>query len=277
MLETLQELLSRLCAQAEKSRENEQQAVFDLSDSKDAKLAYDVVVSCGVEAKLFPQDDDHAKLYVEKPSIAPRAEQLAAALASVDMLKSIKQIIDQNNPAANYTLAYTLTPLGRQLTLQLPHDKSSQPVKKVRVSAAPATAMSQTNVTSSTISPASTAAKPQYKMKKFTKPKKEESEDMLQGPSVARQAVPQYLKTKEGNGESDSVFKMLMLIVTGRAMKSGAWFFMVLLILGIIFSLIVTVKGFVCPDFVTVESRNPSYCPRIKSEAENALENRQAK
>lgn len=272
MLKTLQELLSRLCAQAEKSRENEQQAVFDLSDSKDAKLAYDVVVSCGVEAKIFPQDDGHAKLYVEKASLAPNAEKITAALASVDMLKNIKQIIDQSNPTANYTLAYTLTPLGRQLTLQLPHDKSSQPVRKIM---APAAIAAQASAPAAATTTQPVAAKKPKRPNRLAK--KEESEDMLQGPSVARQAVPKYLQTKEGDNESDSAVKTLMLLATGRAMKSGAWFFMVLLIFGTIFSVIVTAKGFLCPDFVTVESRNPSYCPHAKSEAENALENRKAK
>jgi hypothetical protein len=269
MLQTLQELLSRLCAVAEKSRENEQQAVFELGDAKDAKLAYDVVVSCGIEAKIFPQDDGNAKIYIEKATLAPQAEKIAAALHSVDMLKDIKQIIDQNIPASQYSLSYTLNPLGRQLTLQLPHDKTSQPTKKIL---APAAIAAQATTPSIAATPAKPVAPQTKRPSRFAK--KDDKEEMLQGPSVARQAVPKYLQTKEGENESDSTFKMLVLLATGRAMKSGAWFFMILLIFGIIFSIIVTVKGFLCPDFVTVESRNPSYCPRVKSEAENALENR---
>lgn len=269
MLETLENILHRLCKTVEKSRETEHQAVYDLTDVKDAKLAYDVLASAGVEAKYFPQDN-HAKIYVEKDSYPSHAAAVEAALASVDMLKQIKQVADGNPAAGQYTIAFTHTPLGKQLMIQFPHDRSGQTMAKAQQAAQKAPevpAKATAAPTAGTAPTARGARRKRYMVKK-------QEDGILKGPSVARQALPKYMKSKEG--EEDSLVKTAFLHTTGRAFKSGAGIMAILLILGVIFSIGVTIRGFLCPDFVTVTSRNPSYCPRVKTQAENALENRKA-
>ena len=239
MTETLESLLNLLCKSVSKGQQNAQQTLYILGDAKDAKLAYDVLVACGVDAKYFAEaDESGGKLYVQNAALAASGDRMTAALASAPLLKQIKDLLDAQSAIGNYSLAFSNTQAGRQLTLLLPADKSTMPV---------ATAKPAAPLTNSTYKPGS--FKPKIAVAE---------ESILTGPAVARKAIPKSFKTSDT--EEDPLIKRMLFYITSHAFTSIAWVVFFILILGVIFSVVITVRGFLCPDIAGVMSV-PAYCP----------------
>jgi hypothetical protein len=92
-------------------------------------------------------------------------------------------------------------------------------------------------------------------------PKPPSDEDQLfSGPKVARTSIPKSMKTS--NTEEDPLSKRIFFFLGARAFTSGAWMAFAALALGIIFTILVTLKGFLCPDIATQQGYIPSYCPQ---------------
>ena len=92
-------------------------------------------------------------------------------------------------------------------------------------------------------------------------PKRPTDEDeLLSGPQVARKAIPKSMQTNAG--KEDPLSKRIFFYLSGRAFVSGANLFFIILVLGVIFSVLVTIKGFLCPDVATQQQYLPSYCPQ---------------
>lgn len=232
--EMLESLLQGLCKEMVKSTSNEQQTVYLLADAKDAKLAYDLLIACGLDVKLFAQDAG-AKLYVQNLSVAPASEKLAAAMNSAVLFRQIKNLLDSDTKLADYTLSFTNTQAGRQLTLVLPADKQ----------------LSRAATKTLETAPAATSTAPQ----RARMAAKKEQDTLLAGPTVARTAIP-------GESAKEAPVKHAMLFLSTQAFTSGAWLAFIALILGVIFSILVTVKGFLCPDLAVNQDTIPSYCPQ---------------
>ncbi len=80
------------------------------------------------------------------------------------------------------------------------------------------------------------------------------------GPTVGRRIIPAVFKVD--NSASDSFLKRLLLYATGQAFSAAAWTVFIALALGIVFSIMVMVKAYLCPDVATSAEMRPSYCPR---------------
>ncbi len=243
--ETLESLLQLVCATVSKSQQNTEQSVYVLGDAKDARLAYDLLASCSLDVK-YVAEHDGGKLYVKNASLDTPActEKLTAALASAPLFKQIKTLLD-SSPEAAYTLSFSTTPMGRQLTVVFPAEKP--PI------AQPKTSSQSSNATSRLIPQSS--ATPRRKQAE-----KDDNDGLVSGPAVARKAIPKSFKTSD-TGE-DPLHKRILLYITGRAFSSFAWMLFILMILGLVFSVLVTARGFLCPDVATDKRTIPAYCPR---------------
>jgi hypothetical protein len=246
MNETLESLLEMFCKTTVKGQQNEKQTLYLLTDAKDARLAYDLLMGTGLEARYIAEDN-LAKLYVQNASVAACENKIAQALATAPFFKEIKDTLDrQEGLVGDYSLSLTSTATGRQLTVLLPAAEKTHK--------SPAANTSQSTNKSSAI-----AAAPKHRP--AAKPALSTDEDtMLAGPAVARTAIPKQFKTSAT--EEDPLSKRILFYLSGKAFTSGAWAMFVLLILGLVFSVLVTIRGFLCPDVATDQSKVPSYCPQ---------------
>lgn len=238
MTEQLETLLRMLCKGVNKTQQNAQQTLYVLTDAKDAKLAYDVVVACGVDAKYFPETNESgAKLYVQNASLSAHAEQLESALISAPLFRQIKALVDGHDELENYTLSFANTPSGRQLTLVFPAEKTaSVTITKSPQVAASAAPGQKTRIAFKTV-----------------------EDSVLGGPAVARKAIPKSFKTSET--DEDPLSKRIWFYLSGKAFTSTAWLAFLALALALIFSIIITIRGFLCPDIAGTLAV-PSYCPK---------------
>lgn len=248
MSEILESIFSSLCEKVEKLRSNDLQTIYQLQDAKDAKLAYELVHSAGLDVKLFSEDAASGKLYVENASLAVSEAALQAVASYADLLKKLKDVLDTNN--GEYELSFGQSPVGARLTLQLPKDKH---FKAIHHAPAPSSGSS---------------SHPTTQAKRAVR--KKEDDALLSGPAVARDVLPKSMRSSKTS--EDSLAKRLFLRFTGNAFSSLSFVLGIIVVLGIIFSVLVTIKGFLCPDFATTQQKNPSYCPKPKSAEERALE-----
>lgn len=240
MTENLDAILNLLCPGARKGQRNAEQTLYLLGGAKDAKLAYDFLAASGLDVKYYAEAEG-GKLYVQNQSLATHDDALAASMPSARLLRQMKQTLDAADPG-DYTLSLVHTPAGRQLTVLLP---SAKPAANAAKPAA-------------TVASAPTPAVP-MSAAKAKAPAKDDG-DILAGPTVARKAIPKSLKASDT--DEDSVGKRALLYLSGRAFSSTAWVVFVAMILGVIFSVLVTIKGFLCPDLATMQDTIPSYCPQ---------------
>lgn len=239
---TLEALLNILCENVSKGQQNAQQTLYSLADAKDAKLAYDVLVACGLDAKYFADaNGSDGKLYVQNASLAAATPAIHNMLSAASLLRQIKKLLDAQPTPAHYSLNFANTPSGSQLTLSLPANKHA---------AAPASPPKA--------SPPLHGEKPPSNA--LPKQATARPDSLAGGPAVARAAIPKSFRTNE-TGE-DSLLKRAFFYLTSHAFTSIAWTMFFMLILGIIFSIIITFRGFLCPDVATDARQIPSYCPQ---------------
>jgi len=237
--ETLESLLALVCKSVTVSQQNTQQTLYTLGDTKDARLAYDLLATCNMEVKFFTEND-YGKLYVQNASVARSEARLGAILVSAaPVAKQIKDLLDSQQ-SLNYNLSLTTTPSGRQLTIVFPSEKLT--------TQSAATQLQQPAVNA------------EYRIPRKASETPIKEDNMAAGPEVARKAIPKSFKTNE-SGE-DPLHKRLLLYISGRAFSSTAWMVFIAIIFGVIFSVVVMMKGFLCPDVATDSRTIPSYCPQ---------------
>jgi hypothetical protein len=248
MLETIETLLQSLCTQVKKSSQSETQALYVLEDNQEAKLAYDVLVANGFDVKLYA-DDNSSRLYITRASLSSdKSEALEHAIRHANLLKQLKSILDDQSDN-EYSLVFSDNPSGAHIGIQLiePKEPSSEH--------APA------------VSPNRAQPAPIRRVGKKYVMTKPEKEDVLgAGPAVARQIIPKSLVPEEQ--QEDTAFKRGMLFVTSQAFKGGSWVAFFGLCLGLIFSVLVLVRGFMCPD-LAVARELPSYCKKVDTKKPN--------
>jgi len=249
----LELLLEVLCTSAEKTQQNAQQTLYQLSTLKDAKLAYDVLITCGLDVKYIPDEaGSSAKLYLQNESLAANEAKVRNTLASASLFKQIKNVLDEYNDAGDYSLSLANVNGGRQLTLVVPTDEQLHGIIHKKAQPEPSSAKN--------IAPA-----PQGAPRPKARPKPIEDDILAAGPAVARTAIPEGFKSSAT--EEDGLRKRMLFYITSHAFTTGAWLLFGGLILGIIFSILVTIKGFLCPDVVmTDKSKIPSYCGMVHNE-----------
>ncbi len=261
-----EDLLAVMCPGFELKHATDFQKNFSVADEKAAKLAFDVLVSFGFDAKVYRDEENNSsKLYITLPAadINPQfvEQRLQSALAYGKALKDIKDRMDTlcrddatvlQSPS--YVLTFTNAPQGKQLLVGINSaaavNTPLQPVQPQRPAAQPAQANRPV------------ATKPAGK-----KGAKKEDDGFNQGPSIAKQ-----LYGKE-EGSEDDLRRRIFLYVTGNMATGGAGMMAAIIVMFVLFSFFVLAKGFLCPDFA-VEKKNVNrawYCedPNKKQEDPN--------
>lgn len=248
MPETLESILRLLCRHVEKTQQNALQTLYVLSDSAESKLAYDLLATTGLEVKYYAEKNG-GKLYVQNQSLAANEARLAELLATAPLFKQIKELLDNHVYASQYRFSVANTPAGQQITLLLPTTKI--PVDKI----------STVNAIGTSI-PAPSSAESAKKSPSSTSQMDATSDSLEKAPAVARTAIPKSFKASASG--DDPLLKRMMLYMSGRAFSVTAWVLLITMCLALVFSILVTIKGFLCPDVATDQRSIPSYCPKRK-------------
>ncbi len=243
-----EDLLSILCARFEPQHANEFQLVYAIDDAAEAKLAYDVLIAYGFDAKVYHDAQKGSKLYITPPGDASPQQKFTQALAYARALKQIKSSLDVLNQdpalvAPEYHMTFANTPGGqKQLSVTL-----SQ----------------QLTVTSATQSKPATprpAARPAPAAKRVPVNRKDkEEENFLGGPSLGKRYYPGKLN-EQAKKEQDSPLRQIMLYMTGNAATGGTIVMFIVAVIAILFTLFVFAKSFLCPDFATAKKNVAWYC-----------------
>lgn len=265
-----EDVISALCTESSQSHANDFQRVFALSTPLEAKLVFEVLVACGFDVKVYHQAGQPSKLYISNPTMpAGKLEhQLAAALVYARALKQIKVNIDHlcsGNEALissmDYNIAFVNTqPNGKQILIQMipgnSGDTAAQPGEQPEAASAAAP--------QAAAAAAAAPAQPRYK---YGEKPKGHYEELSSGPAVGRGNYPGKLSI-EGEAQQNSLKRRIMLYLFGNAATSSFALFLMIVFLGIIFSVLVFARAIVCPDFAVANQNKAWYC-KIGKEDEN--------
>lgn len=229
---------------------------FSVTDEKEAKLAFDVLVSYGFDVKVYPDEETSgAKLYVTLSNAEQAAtdeQRLLASMAYGNALRDIKLRLDalcHDESATLQTPNYTLT-----------FANAVQGAKQILITVSPAAATYS--------APAQAAGQPQAQAASAARPvvrkvvKKKEDDGFNQGPAIAKQLYTGKPGNKGGQGEPDGFRQRMFLYITGNIATGGAGVIVMAIVLFVLFSFFVLAKSFLCPDFA-VEKKNENrawYC-----------------
>lgn len=256
-----EDLLNVLCPGFELKHETGFQKHFLVADEKAAKLAFDVLVSFGFDAKVYHDDENNAaKLYITLPAKdtdpAMVEEKLSAAIAYGKALKDIKNRMDSLCHDDAETLkkpSYTLTfansaQSGKQIVIAVSTAAANQPLA---TPTAPPVQAPRPAV----------AAQAQRSVIRKKNQKKGDDDGFNQGPSIAKNLYSGPGKKKDARPEDDWR-RRAFLYVTGNMATGGAGVMAAVIVLFVLFSFFVLAKGFLCPDFA-VEKKDVNrawYC-----------------
>lgn len=264
-----EDILTALCSHVTPISSNASQKAFAIADGKEARLAFDVLVAHGFEAKVY-DDSGTAKLYITLPAAeaAVTGQKLDAAMAYAKSLKIIKQSLDmlrEDNAAqsSDYSLTLANTAAGgKQILVQL------TPPSPFVLANKPASA------------PAAPVRQPDHA--KPAAPKKSKmyhgpvADPFSSGPAVARKFVPAYL-TGGKSQNSDGFGRQISLYITGNMATYLAYFLSILTILLVLYSAFVASEAFLCPDFATTTKKNLKrwYCPHPPKQTQENTQQQQ--
>jgi hypothetical protein len=239
------DLLSALCGEFTPQHASDFQKIFLIHDAKEARLAFDVLVAYGFDAKVYPDPEKTSKLYITQPAMDARAEQkLEQALAYARGLRGIKENLDAlaTEPALaspDYTMTFANAPgNNKQINIVLTQ------------AAASAIAASATR-------PAQAASPAPVAKRKPASGKKEEG--FSTGPTLGQRYYPGALDEK-AQAKQASLKRQIMLYLTGNAATGGTMVMLAIVIVAITFTLFILAKSFLCPDFATVKKNLAWYC-----------------
>src|SRR4051812_23372971 len=121
MVTQFEDILRALCSEVQLSHANESQKTFVLNDTREARLACDVLIAYGFDAKVYVESNG-SRLYITlPPPDAAREQKLTAALAYAGSLKQIKLELDalyrdqsSSLQSADYSIAFSnILPAGK--------------------------------------------------------------------------------------------------------------------------------------------------------------------
>jgi len=240
-----EDILHTICSSVKETNSNGTQVIFALEPAKEAALAFEILVAYGFDAKIYHTPEKPSKLYLTRREIAPEIMQHALAYAKT--LHQIKGNLDgllPALPAQDFTVHFMhMPPAGKQILVQIsPASGTAAPT------AQPAVAAPVASVSRPVAAPAPARGK-----------KPQAQEDILTaGPSVAK---TNYAKTLGSDAtRKDTVTKRLFFYLTGNITASSFAMFVMVAILGIIFSLFIFAKAFICPDFASMKKNHSWYC-----------------
>lgn len=262
MATQFEDLLSIVCPGFDLKHATDFQKNYMVPDEKAARLAFDILVSYGFDAKVYPDDDNNnaAKLYITLPTAdmdpAHIEQRLLCAIAYGKALSDIKLRMDalcRDDAGLLQSPSYTITFAN----------SGSQSTKQIVIGVSNAAAQQQPAANFAPAPSQRTAAQPaQASAQVARKPVKKKAEDdgFNQGPTVAKNF---YSGSSKKDGKSEDDFRRrAFLFITGNIATGGAGMMGALVMLFIAFSFFVLAKGFLCPDFA-VEKKNQNrawYC-----------------
>jgi hypothetical protein len=269
MATQFEDVISALCTESSQSHANEFQRVFALSTPLEAKLVFEVLVASGFDVKVYHQAGQPSKLYISNPTIAPDKleHQLASALVYAKALKQIKVNINSlcsDNEALisslDYNIAFVNTqPNGKQILIQLNPSASAESAAQQADDDQP-----DAGTTSAPASAAAATGQPRYK---YGQKPKGHYEELSSGPAVGRGNYPGRLNP-EGEAQQNSLKRRTMLYLFGNMATSSFALFLMIVFLGVVFSVLVFARAIVCPDFAVANQNKAWYC-KIGKEDEN--------
>ena len=269
MTTQIEQILTILCSSVQQTLSNDFQAVFLLSSSLEARLAFDVMLSHGFDVKAYPQDDNTTKLYITHPTwpAAQLQSTLDGAKAYAVALKGIQQNLDQMcsdaEPilgALNYQMSFANSQANsKQLIVQISPMGAAvvAPPAPVSVASAPIPAVKS----------APGAAKSKYKYKA-------QRDEFSSGPAVGRASYPGS-KNSDSGAPEETLKRRIMLYIFGNMATSSYAMLIMVIILGMIFSLFVFAKAFLCPDFASMKHSNAWYCQNSNGSNEQQQQQQQ--
>jgi len=241
------DIIAKVCSDFKEVGSNNLQVIYEITNTKEARLAYDILVTHGFDAKIYSSPQKTAKLYVTHPTTdLPGLED---ALTYAEKLNNIRHELD-DLPAQNYTLYFTNTPpAGKQILIQITSAASPSPAPRFAVSAAPQIMTSKPT------------AQPKGRRKAAP-----EEDSIATGPAVAKASYAKVLG--EDGDRKDTLRKRIFLYFTGN-MATSSFAFMVMVVgLGLLFSFFVFAKAFICPDFASMKRNHSWYCSMFVSDDE---------
>ncbi|NBO20314.1 MAG: hypothetical protein EBV03_14055, partial [Proteobacteria bacterium] len=278
MSTTLEDVLNCICTEVALTLTNDFQKVYTVSTPFDAKLAHEVLVVFGLDVKVYHQADKPSKLYVTHPRFS--AEQLAriygAALTYARAMKTIQSTVNDlctQHEAAVSVMDYNITfhkGQGNTKNLLIQMTPSSDGMKAQLESsdtppapqaspaqsgpAAPQQPAAAANSTSAVMA-ASQARAAKYRVAKRT----DHYEELSAGTAVGRGNYPGKL-TAEGEAKANSVKRRAALMMFGNMTMGSFPMLVMTVILAVIFSIFVMMKGFMCADLAVAKKNKAWYC-----------------
>jgi len=267
MTTRIEDILSILCTSVTLAHSNDFQQVFTLTDSTDAKLAFDVLVAYGLDVKVYPQDDDSSKLYVTTPKLSPAQleKTLSSAKIYATALKQINASLEQLCTDGELVLG--------DIEYSVNFTNSARNSKQILVQISPAVASDNPIIRPvEVLAPVAAAAAPRPTVKRPVAAKAQD--DFTSGPVVGKGKYP-------GSGPEDgtvpevSLKRRIFLYLFGNAATGGIAMLLIVVIVGILFSLFVFAKAFLCPDFAGSKKSDAWYCQKPGNEDDQKKQQRQ--
>lgn len=246
MAVTYQDILDAICSHASLITSNSNQSSFAIDAAQEAQLAYDVLAAHGFDVQVY-HEDTVSKLYINKPALdsAVVDKKLESALSYAHTLKQVITTMGAVENS-NYQISFANTPtLGKQISIYFP------PVSTFSEESASAAPPARPVITRPVAQQAARHKKPYT-----NKPKERKSEILATGPALAKQYP---LGIKPPTTHEDSFMKWLSTYIFSNFTESFYAFFGLGFTILVIISILVMLKGFVCPDLATVKSRE-WYC-----------------
>ena len=262
----IEDILRAVCSSVKQTLSNDFQKVFVLSSASEAKLAFEILVAHGLDVKSYPQENNTAKLYVTHPTATPGQLEnaLSAAKAYAATCKEIKTSLDTlcGDGTKTYSMTFAnLHPSSKQIVVQIsPASGAPTPI----LASAPA----QNTPTSQAASSAQTV------VKRRVMKAKGHYEELSSGPAVGRGTQPGAVAA-DGTVPKESLKRRIMLYMFGNIAVSSYAMLIMVVILGVIFSIAVFAKGFLCPDFVSMKRNTAWYCKNASDEDEKERQKQQ--
>ncbi len=258
----LDDILNAICSEVTLSHSNDHQKVYSLATPLESKLAFEVLVVYGLDVKVYHQADKPSKLYVTHPKMAPaQLEKVyAGALAYAKALKQVKLSMEAlcgDAPGALQSMDYNIAFLKGQgrATQMLVQIMPSEDAKAL--AAAPAAADAPAAAAAAAASAASAQAR--ANIRKYGEKPKSHYEELSSGPAVGRGNYPGKLSA-EGEAQQNSIRRRMGLQILGNMTTSSFATFIMIIIAGVLLSIFVMMKAFICPDLAVANKNKAWYC-----------------
>ncbi len=249
MQRSYKEVLEILCSSIAPLNSNNAQDSFLLNTPREAKLAHEVLIAYGFDAKLY-QESEHAKLYVSLTKL-PDAVQVESACSRAQILRQIMDALPDENDGM---ISFMNTPAaGKQISIHFPPSPQESRFSPAGLPVPPPIAPDTLR---------KHAVAPQRKAG-FDISKLKEQKDMGihgGGPAIAKQ-YPFGIQPPVSEGNNEKLSRRLMNYFVGNITNSFYTFFGMLAIISIAVTIYVSLKTYYCADFLTPNKKNPNwYC-----------------